>query len=313
MKINSLCYALVILLITMDISQGCIWQSKNLSGETPFWESKTIEVCFAPPNPQPLSNAENLLDDEYRAQFNENIQIVKATFERQINNRTSFKMQGFNLCSSDDDSKDMIRINMNDSQGAGAMASSIGPRSRQESENVTMSSTDEAWPGGIKPSFTNGEELPNRVRTFNTRRVVSWVALHETMHLLGLHHSEYWDEDMSGADIDVEEVIQFGLLQDSDSVMTRGQVNTDSIGLAVLSETDVSCLNHIADQTIDDFPSRTAAIVSQCSGLDCESNDFSSGDPLVSINSNRQGGKDVPVTGFSNFPETNGNSRGISK
>lgn len=240
---------------------ACIWQSTNKSGASPFWPSNNIEVCFAPPKPQPMGDVLNPLDYEYRTHYSNNIALMRRTLENQINTRTAFNLTGFGYCNDQEDPNrsSKIRIDLNDTEGNGALASSIGPQSMNQSTNLMISSLDQDWPGGVKPNFNDGSPIPRRVRTFNSSRHMSWVILHETLHLLGFHHTEYWDQNMENADIDLEKVIQFGIGEDTQSVMNRGTANYDSSGMALLSERDVACLNHVANKTILNYPDRPAS------------------------------------------------------
>jgi hypothetical protein len=247
---------LLIILCWIPTSSACIWQSQNKSGNSPFWPSNNIEVCFTPATAVNMMGVENPLDLEYRQMFQRNIQVIKETLERQINARTNLNLSGFAICPPLGQAPpSMIRIDINGTQGSGAMAASIGPRSAKDEVNVNLNSLDQQWPGGQKPDM-NSTPLPARIRTFNDRRQMSWVSLHEVMHLLGFHHSEYWDKDMSGADIDIAAVTQVGDGLDPYSVMTRGFRSIDANGFASLSERDVACLNKVADRSILEAPSR---------------------------------------------------------
>lgn len=202
---------------------------------------------------QPVANP---LDSEYRAFYQRNISVIRNTLTSQINGRTPFDLFGFNICP-ENDSGPKIRIDLNGfGGGTGAMASSIGPRSRESLPNIDMTTVNQAWPGGIKP--TDPENLPQRVRSFNGPQSVSFVSLHETLHLLGLHHeTQFWDRDVSVADPDAERVIQYGGSADLNSVM-NGHQSFNQNGIAQLSSTDVSCLTHIANRSIMQFPQRRA-------------------------------------------------------
>ena len=280
-----------LVLLTSQSVFACIWQSKNIDGSSPYWSSNDIRVCFIAPDPQLLSNAANPLDEEYRNRYRDNMNTVKETIERQINRRSPFNLHGFDICSPTDSSKEMIRINMNESQGLGALAASIGPASKFSSQNLTMSSTDEGWPGGVKPSLVPGASLPERVRIFNDRSDISWTALHEVMHLLGFHHSEYWNSNIPAEDHGTLEVIQYGLAVDNESVMMRGYRSYDRDNLVVLSDTDVACLNHVANRTIENFPTRPAQVTSQCIGLICEQRDSVDIKIIDVVDDNRENGK----------------------
>ncbi|GEM_PF-6964880 len=258
MKVTTV-FKFLFLISWIPTSSACIWQSQNKSGNSPFWPSNNIEVCFAPATAVNMMGVENPLDLEYRQMFQRNIQVIKETLERQINARTNLNLSGFAICPPLGQAPpSMIRIDINGTQGSGAMAASIGPRSAKDEVNVDLNSLDQQWPGGQRPDMSS-TPLPARIRTFNDRRQMSWVALHEVMHLLGFHHSEYWDEDMTGADIDIAAVTQVGSELDPYSVMTRSFRSIDANGFASLSERDVACLNKVADRSILEAPARLIA------------------------------------------------------
>jgi hypothetical protein len=249
-----------------NVSYGCIWQSEIKSGSSPFWPSNNIPVCFQPPRPETMTGVDNPLDAEYLSKFTEFMNLIRRTVESQINGRSNFKLSGFGYCEPNSQSSDLtpkIRIDLNGTEGTGAMALSIGPKSSRDSVNLSMSLLYQDWPGGVKPNFNSGTPLPKRVRVFNSPRDMSWASLHEIMHLLGFHHTEYWNQDMTSADENLNKVIQIGSEQDSHSIMTRGIRNFNAEGMAVLSDRDVSCLNQVADRSILSLPDRTAAIGAQ--------------------------------------------------
>lgn len=230
-------------------ADACIFQSHNKSGKSPFWPSSKIEVCFLPPKPQTHISAPNPLDETYQKKYEENAATVRRTLVEQINGRTKFKMTGFQTCQDADRGKPMIRINLNGAGGGGgALAASIGPNSSGEAENITMTTVNAEWSATGKPQ--KGASTGERVRVFHDQRHISWIALHETLHLLGLHHTEYWDRDMTDSDPDALRVTQVGSQPDQLSMMNREQRNFDAAGIAQLSERDVQCLDLIADRRV---------------------------------------------------------------
>lgn len=231
---------------------ACIFRSHNKSGASPFWPSNQIELCFLPAKAQERPANENPLDAEYLRYYNRNINVIKNTIVNQINGRTPFNIHGFNEC--DPNNHDpKIRIDLNAfGGGTGAIASSIGPMSSRDESNLTITTMNADWPGGVKPLATEVET--QRIRTFNDARHISWVSLHETLHLLGLHHTEEWDGPAT--DPYADRVIQYGEGPDSESIMTRSYRNYNSDGVAQLSSRDVQCLSHIANRSIMQFPQR---------------------------------------------------------
>lgn len=252
---------------------ACIFQSENVSGSPVFWTSKSIPVCFLPANPQKHISAANPLDDEYMRNYIRNKEVIKKTVESQINGRTSFRLTGFGDCPSPD-TGEKIRIDLNGAGGGnGAIASSVGPKSSLESPNLTVTVVNSAsvkLPGYCKIRGEQREarfvQLPpecsrDPVRKFNSAEEISWASLHEILHLLGLHHTEYWNQDISKATPDIKSVTQLGTYPDSKSIMSRGFRGLDSSGIAQLSNRDVACLNMIANKTILQLPSRAATEV----------------------------------------------------
>jgi hypothetical protein len=245
--------------LTFDVN-ACIFQSDNKDGSSPFWNSTRIEVCFLPALPRSPTEgqAPNALDSEYLSIYNRNKALIRRTFESQFNMRAGFDMHGFNTCNPNDRTQ-KVRIDLNGfGGGIGAVASSIGPLSSTRSANIDIVTANSDWEAGFTKPF-DPENMPERIRTFNSADHISWVSLHETMHLLGLHHSEHWDQDMSTADPNINRAIQFGGGMDSDSIMTRGATPRMVGGIAQLSTRDAQCLTHISNRSIMQFPQRRAA------------------------------------------------------
>ncbi len=204
------------------------------------------------------NNVSNPLDEEYLQNYTNAMNVIRKTIESQINGRTRMKITGFSYCepSSQTDLQPKIRIDLNGTEGTGALSASIGPRACREKVNISMSLVDQGWPGGVKP--TSKTANVQRVRVFNEPKRTSLLALHETMHMLGFHHTEFWRQDLSKSDSDVKRVAELGDTMDEKSIMLFGQVNFDAAGIAQLSDRDVQCLNHVADRTILDLPQRQA-------------------------------------------------------
>lgn len=244
-----------LLSVSISISvEACIFQSKNISKAPALWPSTKIEVCFLRPNPNQDLSVSNPLDEEYRAIYHRNMKIVRQTFKRQFNAHTAFKFFGFDYCSPSDKSP-KIRMDLNGAGNhTGGFAGSVGPRSSTKSVNIRITAVNSSWPRGQEPDPQKA--LPPRVRTFSSLEHISRMALHETAHLLGLHHTEFWDKDMTSADNDLKSAIQLGEGPDLQSIMTRSHKNPDAQGYAQLSQTDIECLNRIADQSILELPSR---------------------------------------------------------
>lgn len=250
-------------------SNACIFDSSNSGARSPFWDSTTIPVCFLPPStsyeprqPEINSNSavfgtansrtDNPMDAAFMDNYNRSKAAATATIESQINSRTDFNLTGFGECTDEasNSREQMIRISFNglnvgygeaSTVGAG-VASRVGPSASRHYPNINVSIAH--------IENANGKIDPRRVRKFSEPSLNGRVAVHEVLHLLGLHHLEAWDGVVSESP-GTQRVIQIGEVPDRDSIMVRS---------GPLSDRDVQCLNLIASRGIRAHPQRNAQV-----------------------------------------------------
>ncbi len=234
-------------------TDACIWTKSSASFESPFYESNDIEVCFAEPNASEKSGIENPTDNLYREEYQRAMNTIKQTLENQINNRSSLNLINFGFCEGDTNpSSKRITFDLNSSEQIGAM-SIIGPEAGLTNmSSISMGIVKDAVIDKDNPSSV---VLPSQLRDFSDKSHLSFVALHETLHSLGFHHEPMWGRD--SFDPNIREVVEVGDSMDEQSIMNNlGTVNYDENGLAILSETDVQCLNLVGSREILNLPSR---------------------------------------------------------
>ena len=234
-------------------TDACIWTKSSASFESPFYESNDIEVCFAPPSASEKYGIENPTDDLYREEYQKAMNTIKQTLENQINNRSSLNLINFGFCEGDSNpSSKRISFDLNSSEQIGAM-SIVGPESGLT--NMTSISMGIVKDVVIDKENPSSVVLPSELRDFSDKSHLSFVALHETLHSLGFHHEPLWGSD--NFDPNIREVVEIGASMDEQSIMNNlGTKNYDENGLALLSETDVQCLDLVANKEILNLPSR---------------------------------------------------------
>ncbi len=240
------------LILIAPKSSACIWTKASSLYTSPFYTSNQIDVCFTRPNAAAKSGIDNPTDEQYIREYERAMEITKRTVEKQINQRTDFNLSHFGFCTGSESNKIVIDLNSPEAFGAN---SNIGPVPLQEGDiTISMGIVKDVIRDKSNPS-AGDVTLPAQLREFADKNYLSSTGLHELLHALGFQHEDSWDS--SSFDFDVSEVVQIGNTMDMDSIMLRGSTRLDEDGLAILSETDVQCLNMVASQDILNQPSRS--------------------------------------------------------
>lgn len=193
----------MILILTQPInSWACLWEG----GENAYWPTNSIKVCFTNLNESPRH--------QHVAQV---VQNSLSDLDRQ----TRFRFVGYGECLEEERDEHQIRIDMQDI-GASARAYSIGPES-----GLMWPSTTLPLGGGTDP----------RTLAVVTDTFIRYTAMHEVMHLLGVHHDhERGSKAYESLNVDQPDLVTYGAY-DPESIMLNNEG---------LSSGDLRCLNMIA-------------------------------------------------------------------
>ncbi len=219
-------YGLVLLLILPTQSIACIWQN----GQSPYWSSLQIPVCFNAPS---ASERRNSLTDFRRAQ-----RIIQSAYEG-LSRSSSIQFVGFDLCTDENPRTQKIRIDLQETGSTGE-AAGIGPGYSTVATNLTI-------PYLMAPR--NG--TPAQINETN----LSFLIVHETMHLLGFHHDKSrgdhkYFSTLSNAIIvgpfDANSAMSMELAENT--LINRNEPISRSA--PYLSQGDRHCLNLLAERNI---------------------------------------------------------------
>lgn len=174
MILKKIIIALIFLSHTTQAT-ACIWQG----GDSAFWSSYRIEVCFIPATGIELT--------EHRDLYLRAKRIIENGY-RLFNQETSLEFFGFNDCHDMTNSQrsEKIRIDLMLTDGLGR-AYSVGPASARYEHNMILTYAMQA--------AKTSDGLPRPILEEN----LLFLVLHESMHLLGIHHehprnSKWWAE-----------------------------------------------------------------------------------------------------------------------
>ncbi|MCJ8276507.1 MAG: hypothetical protein MJK18_06680 [Bdellovibrionales bacterium] len=194
---------------------ACIWRQNE---EHPYWSSTNVPICFMSTDTERQQHAMNLIRNAFT----------------EINNRTPFRVTGFETCDDNPAGREQVRINLNESLSGGQ---AFFAERTSSGRNIELGI-------GLQP---NGQPVPDQY--------IQAQALHELLHMFGIEHNTHRDDK----DFQPGRLLASGeywALGDYDpqSVMVRGvgdRMNETYEAGNFLTNLDVQCLNIIAG---GDFP-----------------------------------------------------------
>lgn len=219
-------FGLIFLAFFPKVALACIWQN----GPSPYWSSLQIPVCFNPPS---AVERRNSLTDFRRAQ-----RIIQTAYEG-MSQAGSFQFVGFDLCTDESPRTQKIRIDLQETGSTGE-AAGIGPGYSTAATNITMPYRMASRDGAVAPiNETN----------------LSFLIVHETLHLLGFHHDKSRDDQKYFSSL-ADAIVVGGF--DANSAMSMELEDNNLINRnesmsrspPYLSPGDRQCLNLLAERQI---------------------------------------------------------------
>lgn len=244
-------------------SHACIWQD----GDQPFWPSNEIEVCFL------SQDQEHSAIPELALAYKNARESIERVLNQQINARnTGFKLYGFKSCTYDyrkqgprADLPPMIRIELSaDGKlvGQSAMTNGlIGPLNGSKSVNTTISYASR------QARIVNGKKDGTKFWKSQVSPRFEEIVLHEILHIFGIHHAYYWDDEAELQEATGGRYVKLGESMDGQSMMCNVQGCDPNSNGPVLSQGDIRCLQAIANRSIRDLRTEKKRRTTPASGL----------------------------------------------
>lgn len=230
MKTSTFFYALLTSVIMLPPANACIWQNDT----SPFWPSRRIEVCFVNPDAN---------DQQNRESYQQAQNIVIQAFQN-IDQQTDFSFFGFSQCNDtlSPQRSSKIRVDLSTTVTVG-QAASIGPSSAQSAANLTLPYL----------ARTNKDSSDH---TLQNSFAIQYILTHEALHLLGFHHDRSRDNvkdlgQYTSPTILVGDFDPLSVMNLDSPMGVAAQANRNNpTGHPILSPGDISCLNQVANRTI---------------------------------------------------------------
>lgn len=234
---------IMLLVFGFQNTHACIWQD----GDSPFWPSNKIEVCFLSQDPAVTS------DPSLVKSYEDARQRIQRVLNQQFNLRnTGFQLHGFKTCDYDhrtqgakDNLPQMIRINLsNDNKTRDSVEITnglIGPINGKKSVNVHL-------------RYVNQVQRSKADKTKHWKSMLDGphadgLILHEILHMFGIHHEHNWNDEPKLKEHTLGKFVKLGNM-DHESIICVDPALCEGQASSVLSKGDIRCLQAISSGRI---------------------------------------------------------------